>query len=128
MRRLDVARIIDTFNAADESTRADGLAWYDNARRKCEAWALSFKRDVETVAGVWAASTGKRDILEPGDIEEALQAAAAIGDDTLQRKARDTVQPESWTHGSSAQRVRWFRRGFDSGDPARCDTFAADEL
>jgi predicted metalloprotease len=62
--------------------------------------------------------------LEPGDAEEALRAAASIGDDRLQRQATGRVAPERFTHGSSAQRVEWFRRGLESGDPQRCDTFA----
>ncbi|MBL8946654.1 MAG: neutral zinc metallopeptidase, partial [Myxococcales bacterium] len=65
---------------------------------------------------------------EQGDLDEALRAAEAIGDDTLQRASRGTVQPESWTHGSSAQRQRWFRRGFETGRIDACDTFAAADL
>jgi predicted metalloprotease len=72
-------------------------------------------------AGVWAAND--RNLLEPGDVEEGLGAASAIGDDTLQREAQGRVVPESFTHGSSAQRVEWLRRGLESGDPASCDTF-----
>jgi uncharacterized protein len=75
-------------------------------------------------AGIWA-KQGMANRLDPGDIEEGLQAAAAIGDDTLQKRARGRVQPESFTHGSSAQRVQWFRRGFEAGDPKACDTFRA---
>ncbi len=77
-------------------------------------------------AGVWAnhAET-KRDLLESGDVEEGLEAAAAIGDDTLQRRAGRAVNPESFTHGSSAERVEWFRRGMQSGDVEQCDTFKA---
>lgn len=73
-------------------------------------------------AGVWAARN--RDRLEPGDVEEGLRAAAAIGDDTLQRAAQGRVVPESFTHGSAAQRQAWLRRGLESGDPAACDTFS----
>ena len=71
-------------------------------------------------AGVWAARN--RDRLEPGDVEEGMTAASAIGDDTLQRKAQGRVVPESFTHGTSAQRMQWLRRGLQSGDPAACDT------
>lgn len=73
-------------------------------------------------AGIWAHSTGQRELLESGDVEEALAAAAAIGDDRLQRSSGQTINPESWTHGSSEQRMRWFRRGFERGDPNSCDT------
>ena len=75
-------------------------------------------------AGVWGHSTAQRDILERGDVEEGLRAAAAIGDDRIQRMTTGRVQPESFTHGSSAQRVHWFRRGLDTGDVEACDTFA----
>jgi len=80
-------------------------------------------------AGVWAANAHRsRQILESGDVEEGLNAAAAIGDDRLQKRSQGHVVPESFTHGSSAQRVRWFKQGIDSGDPRKCDTFAADRL
>ena len=72
-------------------------------------------------AGVWAARN--RDRLEPGDVEEGMAAAAAIGDDTLQRATQGRVVPESFTHGTSAQRMEWLRRGLQSGDPAACETF-----
>jgi hypothetical protein len=67
-------------------------------------------------------------VLEAGDVEEALNAASQIGDDRLQRQARGHVAPDSFTHGSSAQRVRWFRRGLESGELAQCDTFKAAAL
>ena len=73
-------------------------------------------------AGVWAAND--KNLLEAGDVEEGLRAAQAIGDDTLQRQAQGRVVPESFTHGSAAQRQQWLRRGLESGDPAACDTFA----
>lgn len=76
-------------------------------------------------AGVWAHHAARRGLLEPGDVEEALGAAAAIGDDTLQRRAGRAVQPESFTHGTSAQRAEWFRRGLETGDLRQGDTFAA---
>lgn len=77
-------------------------------------------------AGVWAHHAERqRDLLEAGDVDEGLQAAAAIGDDALQRRAGRAVRPDSFTHGSSEQRVRWFRRGFDQGDVEACDTFGS---
>jgi predicted metalloprotease len=76
-------------------------------------------------AGIWGHSTARRDLLEQGDVEEALTAAAAIGDDRIQRMTRGRVAPESFTHGSSAERVAWFRRGLETGDPQSCDTFSA---
>lgn len=80
-------------------------------------------------AGVWGHRAQQRhQWLEPGDIEEALNTASAIGDDRLQRESRGTVVTDSFTHGTAAQRVRWFRRGFESGDPEDCDTFAASRL
>jgi predicted metalloprotease len=80
-------------------------------------------------AGVWAHHAQQNwNILEPGDIEEALNAAGAIGDDRLQREARGYFRPETFTHGTSAQRVRWFRRGLATGDMSQGDTFNADEL
>ncbi len=80
-------------------------------------------------AGVWAHHAQKfRNILEPGDIEEALNAASAIGDDKIQMQSRGYVVPDSFTHGSSAQRVRWFKKGFQSGDLAGGDTFNAGQL
>jgi predicted metalloprotease len=67
-------------------------------------------------------------LLEAGDIDSAIGAATAVGDDRLQRMATGTVSPESWTHGSSAERVRWFRRGLESGSISACDTFSATTL
>ena len=77
-------------------------------------------------AGVWAFTTYQRDLLESGDLEEGLEAASAVGDDTLQEQAGQRVNPESWTHGSSEQRMEWFRRGFENGDPNSCNTFDGD--
>ncbi len=97
-----------------------------------ESNKLSVRQELQAdcFAGVWAnRSRGGTNIsLETGDIEEALNAASAIGDDRLQKQARGTVTPDSFTHGSSQQRVHWFRRGFDQGDPESCDTFSAESI
>ena len=80
-------------------------------------------------AGVWANHAQKRfNFLDPGDIEEALNCAHAIGDDNLQMQAKGRVVPDSFTHGSSAQRMRWFKRGWNTGDMTQGDTFSAAEL
>lgn len=96
-----------------------------------EANALSVRQELQAdcFAGVWAHNANRdRQLLEPGDIEEGLNAASAIGDDRLQQQSRGYVAPESFTHGSSEQRMRWFKRGYDSGDVNVCDTFATSQL
>ncbi|MDB5762344.1 MAG: metalloprotease [Herminiimonas sp.] len=106
----------------------------DSARRRgseTQANALSVRLELQAdcFAGVWANHANQaRSILESGDIEGALNAATAIGDDALQRQAQGYVVPDSFTHGSSAQRVRWFKRGIDSGEVSACNTFAARTL
>lgn len=90
------------------------------------ALPVRMELQADCFARVWAHNAQRaRQILEAGDIEEGLNAAAAIGDDRLQRQAQGTVAPESFTHGTSAQRVRWFTRGIESGDPRTCDPFGA---
>jgi hypothetical protein len=106
----------------------------DNARRRAserEGNALSVRLELQAdcFAGVWGFHADKaRHILENGDIEKALNAATQIGDDALQKGAGRAVMPESFTHGSSEQRVRWFRRGIESGSLQQCDTFGARQL
>jgi uncharacterized protein len=98
---------------------------------RAEANALSVRVELQAdcFAGVWAHhANANRQLLEEGDIEEGLRAAAAIGDDRLQGRSQGRVAPESFTHGTSEQRSRWFKRGFDTGEPRRCDTFAAAAL
>jgi predicted metalloprotease len=100
-------------------------------RGEAGANALSVRQELQAdcFAGLWGhAANVDRRLLDPGDLEEALRAASAIGDDRLQREAGRRVVPDSFTHGSSEQRVRWFRRGFESGDMAACDTFGASDL
>ena len=89
--------------------------------------ALSVRMELQAdcFAGVWGYHARQnRQLIEPGDFEDGLHAAAAIGDDRLQQMGQGHVQPESWTHGSSEQRVAWLRRGLQSGDPQVCDTFS----
>jgi predicted metalloprotease len=95
-------------------------------QRPNEANELSVRLELQAdcYAGVWGNSTNKRQLLDPGDIEEGLNAAAAIGDDRIQKQSGGRVNRESFTHGSSAERERWFRRGLESGDPETCNTFA----
>ncbi len=100
----------------------------DDLRRRVsreDANQLSVRLELQAdcLAGVWGHHGRQRGLLEPGDAEEGLRAAAAIGDDRMQRMSQGYVQPESWTHGSSEQRVEWLRRGLESGDPGVCDTF-----
>ncbi|MFT4615473.1 MAG: putative metalloprotease [Bacteroidia bacterium] len=100
-------------------------------KSEAEVNALSVRQELQAdcFAGLWGHSANtKRQMLEPGDLEEALQAATAIGDDRLQREAGRQVVPDSFTHGTSEQRVKWFNAGFRSGDFSVCDTFAATNL
>ncbi|MEM7052660.1 MAG: neutral zinc metallopeptidase [Acidobacteriota bacterium] len=92
-----------------------------SSKRESNALSVRLELQADCFAGVWGYHS--RNLLEPGDIEEGLRAAAAIGDDMMQRRAGGYVRPESWTHGSSEQRVEWLRRGLNSGDPSACQTF-----
>jgi predicted metalloprotease len=102
----------------------------EQRRDPSSAAALSVRLELQAdcFAGIWAHSTRQRELLERGDVEEALGAAAAIGDDRIQRQATGRVNPESWTHGSSEQRRRWLMRGMESGRVSECDTYAASRL
>jgi uncharacterized protein len=91
---------------------------------QANAASVRLELQADCFAGIWAHHADRtRHILEAGDVEEALNAAAAIGDDRLQRQAQGRVAPETFTHGTGKQRVQWFTRGIESGDLRRCDTF-----
>lgn len=92
-----------------------------------QANAISVRVELQAdcLAGVWAHSAYQRNLLSPGDMDQALRAAASVGDDYQQHLSGQQVQPENWTHGSSAQRQQWLQRGFDTGKADDCDTFAA---
>ena len=99
------------------------------SEREANALQVRMELQADCLAGVWANlnhQLNKR--LEQGDIEEGLNAASAIGDDMIQKKTQGYVVPDAFTHGSSAQRVRWFRTGFDAGQMQSCDTFSQDRL
>ncbi len=102
----------------------DGLS-----EEQANALSVRLEPQADFLAGMWARKAQEKfGFLEDGDLGEAINAAHAIGDDTLQRKAQGRVVPDSFTHGSSAQRMKWFRRGFESGDIRQGDTFSARDL
>ena len=99
------------------------------SERDSNALQVRMELQADCLAGVWANLNHQlNNRLEQGDIEEGLNAASAIGDDMIQRKTQGHVVPDAFTHGSSAQRVRWFRKGFESGRMQTCDTFSSDSL
>jgi predicted metalloprotease len=104
-----------TQNVAQQRGRA--------SERRSNALSVLVELQADCLAGVWGHFAKQRNLLDPGDVEAGLAAAAAIGDDRLQQQSRGRVSPESFTHGSSAQRVRWFRAGLDSGEVSQCNTF-----
>jgi len=99
------------------------------SEREGNALSVRMELQADCFAGVWGHHAKReRNLIEPGDFEEGLRAASAIGDDRLQKMSRGSVQPESWTHGSSEQRMTWLRKGLETGDPKACDTFASNRL
>ncbi|MFH1658104.1 MAG: neutral zinc metallopeptidase [Pseudomonadota bacterium] len=99
------------------------------SEREGNALSVRMELQADCLAGVWGKRTDTmKNVLEPGDLEAALTAASAIGDDRLQQQSQGRIVPESFTHGSSEQRVRWFRKGFETGDMNQCNTFKTDRL
>ena len=120
----EVGHHVQTLLGVSQQVRASGLG---KSRAAVNALSVRQELQADCFAGVWGYAAQRfRQMLEPGDLEEALQAASAIGDDRLQRRGGGDIVPDSFTHGTSAQRVEWFRRGFASGDMSECDTFAVD--
>ncbi len=106
------------------------LGVFERARNmagRADANAISVRQELmaDCFAGVWGHYAAARGLLDPGDVEEGLTAASAIGDDRIQRRTQGQITPESWTHGSSAERVKWFRQGLETGQIRPCDTFAS---
>ncbi|SNT14958.1 hypothetical protein SAMN06295912_1493 [Sphingomonas laterariae] len=115
----EVGHHIQTITGISDKVRA---AQQRTNRAGANALQVKMELQADCYAGVWAAND--KNLLEPGDVEEGMRAAEAIGDDTLQKAAGQRPVPESFTHGTSAQRMEWLRRGLQTGDPAQCDTFA----
>jgi uncharacterized protein len=116
-----VQNSLSILNAADREKASTD-------RRGANAISVKVELQADCLAGVWGYHADRmKHIIEQGDVEAAMNAASAVGDDRLQQQARGVVVPDAFTHGSSAQRVRWFKRGLQSGDTRQCDTFAANE-
>jgi predicted metalloprotease len=117
-----IQRLNGVADKAQQAQRSMGKAQYNQ-------FSVRMELQADCYAGVWGHYAQEwKNQIQAGDIDEALQAASAIGDDTLQKQSGGAVVPDSFTHGTSTQRVTWFRKGFDVGDPAQCDTFSARSL
>jgi uncharacterized protein len=117
----EIGHHVQSLLGIDERVRA----LQERSPGQANSLSVRLELQADCLAGVWGHSTEQRNILEQGDVESGLAAAAAVGDDRLQRLAAGRVFPEKFTHGTSAQRVQWFKRGLDSGEVRACDTFAA---
>jgi hypothetical protein len=117
-----IQNLVGTMDREQSELQGDGARGENGASVRLELQA-------DCYAGVWANKANARfKILQTGDVEEGLKAASAVGDDTLEKESQGYVVPDSFTHGTSAQRMRWFKRGLDSGDMDQCDTFNAASL
>jgi len=122
----EVGHHVQNLLGISEKVRA---AQQGGSKAKANALSVRLELQADCFAGVWGhRADAARQIIEPGEMQQALDAAAAIGDDRLQKQSQGRIVPESFTHGSSAQRMRWFQRGMDSGDLRQCDTFKAASL
>ena len=122
----EIGHHVQTITGTSEKVRAA-----QQRMSQADANALSVRMELQAdcYAGVWAHNAARsRQLLEQGDIEEGLRAASAIGDDRIQKQTQGRIVPDAFTHGSSEQRMRWFSRGLETGDPQACDTFAAQAL
>jgi hypothetical protein len=120
----EVGHHVQNITGTNEQVQRESQANPDQANEL----SIRLELQADCLAGVWAQSVYDRDLLEEGDLEEALRAAEAVGDDTIQEQSGGGIDQDTWTHGSAAQRQRWFDRGFESGSTEACDTFSADEL
>jgi uncharacterized protein len=119
----EIGHHIQNLTGTEKQTRRMG-----RDERSQNAASVKIELQADCYAGVWGHNAQGKKLLEIGDLEEAINAAQAIGDDRLQKQAGMDVDPETFTHGTSAQRMKWFRRGFDTGSMAACDTFSASDL
>ena len=118
----EIGHHVQSLLGYEEAMRAE----QERDPRRKNQLSVHYELQADCLAGVWGHAGKERNLLEPGDVEEGLRAAAAIGDDTLQRQGGGRVSPESWTHGSSEQRMHWLKRGLEIGTIAACDTAHAD--
>jgi predicted metalloprotease len=113
-----VQNVIGTMDEVKRAQQESG------SQADSNALSVALELQADCYAGVWANSIRDAGVFLPGEIEEAIDAAAAVGDDRIQERVQGQVTPERWTHGSSAQRVEWFNRGYETGDPSLCNTFS----
>ena len=122
----EIGHHVQTLAGTSEKVRA---AQQRMSQADANALSVQMELQADCYAGVWAHNAARsRQLLQQGDIEEGLRAASAIGDDRIQKQTQGRIVPDAFTHGSSEQRMRWFKRGLETGDPQACDTFSAAQL